>query len=293
MRRYTASVKELGDSMERAQEYAAALERSKINRIELAFFPFVADTPESRLYGDTARKIKAAKSVEIASVHLPYMGGGKSWDPSAVDETLRQDVSTRLQKMIRDNADLMAPEVTMHCSMEPPLEEHPARLDQVSRTIEELLPLAGELDFSINVEYLPRRCVGNKPEELQTIVSRFGKEHVGICLDVNHVMSRYAELPEIIAELSPRIKAFHLSDYDGIDEKHWFPGQGIINWSAVMAAADKVPGNPLFIFENVYELDIGARKTDPYWHFKQIEDGFFFLENCVELERRMKEFVIE
>ena len=60
-----------------------------------------------------------------------------------------------------------------------------------------------------------------------------------------------------------------------------------------MAAADQVPGEPLFIFENVYELDIGARPTDPYWHLKQVEDSCFFLENCAELEQRMKDFVIE
>ncbi len=290
MRRYAASVKEFGDTFERAELYAAALERSKIKRIELAFFPFVADNEASLIHGKIARQVKAAKSVEISSVHLPYMGGGKSWDPSAIDENLRQDVSRRLQKMIRDNADLMAPEATLHCSNEPPLEEHPVRLDQVSRTIEELMPLAEELNFSINVEYLPRRCVGNCPEELQNIVSRFGKDNVGICMDVNHVMSRYAELPEIISTLAPWIKAFHLSDFDGIDEKHWFPGQGIINWSQVMAASEKVPGDPLFIFENVYELGIGLRPTDPYWHLKQIEDGCFFLENCVELEQRIRNF---
>ena len=154
MRRYAASVKEFGDTFERAELYAAALERSKITRIELAFFPFVADNEASLIHGKIARQVKAARSVEISSVHLPYMGGGKCWDPSAIDETVRQDVSRRLQQMIRDNADLMAPQATLHCSNEPPLEEHPARLDQVSRTIEELLPLAEELDFSINVEYI-------------------------------------------------------------------------------------------------------------------------------------------
>lgn len=28
----------------------------------------------------------------------------------------------------------------------------------------------------------------------------------------------------------------HVSDYDGIDEKHWLPGQGIVNWPEVIQA---------------------------------------------------------
>ena len=61
-------------------------------------------------------------------------------------------------------------------------------------------------------------------EELQAITSRFDPEHVGICMDVNHAMNRWREVPEMISVLAPRIRAFHINDYDGVDEMHWFPG---------------------------------------------------------------------
>ena len=290
MNRYAVSINNFGETFERAREYAAAFEKSKVKRIELSFFPFVEDSELSKIHGIVSRELKAAGTAEFASIHLPFMGGNKSWDPSDVNEELRKDVSRRFAEMIRKNEDLMAPEVTLHCSMEPPLEEHPSRVDQVCRTLEELMPLAEELNFSFNVEYLPRRCVGNCPEELLAVASRFDHHHVGICMDVNHVMSRYEELPEIIGQLSPYIRAFHLSDYDGIDEKHWFPGQGIINWTAVMGAIKAMKNDPLLIFETSYQLGLGLRQTDPAWHLKQVADGCFFLENCAEMEERIRNF---
>ena len=100
----------------------------------------------------------------------------------------------------------------------------------------------------------------------------------------------YPELPEIIGKLSSYIRTFHLSDFDGIDEKHWFPGQGIISWTDVMAAIRKVKGDPLLILETGYQLGLGLRQTDPWWHLKQVSDCCFFLENCAELEKRIRDF---
>ena len=43
----------------------------------------------------------------------------------------------------------------------------------------------------INVEYLPRECVGNSEAELLQIISNFDPGQVGICMDVNHIMDKY------------------------------------------------------------------------------------------------------
>jgi sugar phosphate isomerase/epimerase len=88
------------------------------------------------------------------------------------------------------------------------------------------------------IEWLPRTCIGNQEEELFALVEPFSASEVGILLDVNHVMARHAELPSIIGTLAPRLVAFHFSDYNGIDECHWVPGdsRGVIDWRGVMRA---------------------------------------------------------
>ena len=62
----------------------------------------------------------------------------------------------------------------------------------------------------------------------------------GACLDVNHLMDRFTELPQVVASLGPRLFALHLSDYDGVDEKHWPPMQGVIDWAGFLSALNDV-----------------------------------------------------
>ena len=290
MLKYALSIGRFGTTEENARLYMDALRRSRIRSIELSFGPFVEEGEISRIHRKTALALKQEGTLDFASVHLPFMGGGKSWDSSKPDEAVRKEVIARLRKMILENRDILAPNATFHCSLEPPLEEHPIRISQVRRSMEELLPLAEEFGFSINVEYLPRTCVGNSPEELEKIVAGFDPEHVGICMDVNHVMGRFRELPQLIERLGKYIRTFHISDYDGVDEKHWLPGMGIIDWPSVMAAIRALPQDTTLILEATNPSGLGMRGVNPAFLVRQAEIAFFYLENCAELEQRLHDF---
>lgn len=272
---------------------ADAFRKAKIHNLELSFTPFTEDSSQANSSREITQSLLKERIIRASSVHLPFCGGNVSWDPSALDETERQEISKRFKRLIRANADLMAPHVTLHGSNEPPLIEHPARIDQTCRTIEDLLPLAMELEFSINIEYLPRTCIGNCVEELQTIMSRFDSKHVGICMDVNHTMNRWRELPEIIETLAPRIRSFHISDYDGVDEMHWFPGQGIINWQAVMKKIRAIDHDILLILETQNQLGIKTNHiADPLFGIRQAEFHIWFLENCENIMPSVSNFRI-
>lgn len=276
---YAVSLGSFGGSM--TPELADAFRNSRLHNLELSFTPYTQSTPGSELSKDLTRNLLREKVVFSASVHLPFYGGDVSWDPSSPDESERKAVVARISAMIRAHADMMAPHVTLHASNEPPLSEHPARIDQVCRSIEELIPLAEKFHFSINVEYLPRTCIGNCAAELQRIMERFDPEHVGICMDVNHVMDRWREVPDIIAELAPRIRTFHINDYDGVDEMHWFPGQGILDWPAIMREIRKIDHDVLLIYETLNELGTKvSHYADPLFGIRQTEASIWFLENC-------------
>lgn len=288
---YAVSVGSFGGYMTPA--LANAFRKSKLRNLELSFHPYTEAGEEVRLSAGLTRELIREGKMRSASVHLPFFGGDKCWDPSALDETVRREVVANFVGLIRRNADLMAPLATLHASNEPPLSEHPARIDQACRSIEELIPLAEELGFSINVEYLPRTCIGNCVEELRTITSRFDPRHVGICLDVNHIMDRWRELPDIITALAPRIRAFHINDYDGVDEMHWFPGQGIHDWPAVMKRIRAIDHDVLLIFETLNELGTKvSHVADPLFGVRQTEASIWFLENCGTIVPQIRDFQI-
>ena len=269
---------------------AAALRQGKFRNFELSFGTLVANDERAELSLKLTRQLVAEGVMRPASVHLPF--GNNYWDASLLDETARKDVADRLVNLIRNHADIMGPMVTLHASGEPPMEEHPARLDQSCRTIEDLLPAAEEFGFAINVEFLPRTCIGNCAEELQTIVRRFDPGKVGICLDVNHIMDRYRELPDMIDELAPRINSFHISDYDGVDETHWLPGQGIHDWPELMRHIRAIDHDVLLILETTCQLTHTRREIDSIFALRQNERACWFLENCDKLMPEIEKFQI-
>jgi len=289
---YAISLSCVGPSV--TQEAAKALHDSRLSQAEIQLRDALRETDDQRVSLDNTRELLQSGAMRSAGVHLPFAAKDGWIDPSSLDEATRRHAVKLFERLIRENADLLAPQMTMHASMEPiPPDERKARLDQCRRSIGELLPLAKEFGFSLNVEYLPRTCLGNSPEELEYLTEPFDPRHVGICLDVNHVMGRHGELPSIVTRLAPRLRTFHLSDYDGVDEMHWFPGQGIIDWPALMTAIRAIDHTVLLIYETVWQL--GARVShvaSPAWAVRQVENSIWFLENCPELMQRMNAFQI-
>ena len=140
---YAVSLGSFGGLMTPA--LADAFRKSKLHNLELSFTPYTEESAQAEVSRELTQSLLKEKTVRSSSVHLPFYGGGVSWDPSAPDETARREVAARFIRLIRSHADMMAPHVTLHASNEPPLAEHPVRIDQACRTIEDLLPLAAEL----------------------------------------------------------------------------------------------------------------------------------------------------
>lgn len=268
-----------------------AFRKCRLNKVEVQLWGEGPEDEENNLALELQHRAVAEKVIVPVSAHLPFYGGGLRWDPSSLDETIRQDVVKRMRALLENNADLLGKHVTLHASNEPPLAEHPERIIQCRKSLTELLPVAEKLDISINVEFLPRTCVGNSEEELEALVDGFPEKYVGICLDVNHIMDRYRELPAMIRRLAGRIKTFHICDYDGVDEMHWFPGQGIIPWDKVMEAIYEIPHDVVLISETMFQLGTKvSHVADPFFGLRQTERAFWFLENCAELMKSEKEF---
>ncbi len=268
-----------------------AFTECNMRKVEVQLWGDEPEHEENNHALELLHKAVAEKVIVPVSAHLPFYGAGLRWDPSALEEDVRKDVVARMSKLMLDNADLLGGNITLHASNEPPLETHARRIIQCRKSLEDFMPIAEKLGVSINLEFLPRTCVGNSEEELEALIDGFPEEYVGICIDVNHIMTRYEDLPKMIKRLSPRLKTMHICDYDGVDEMHWFPWQGIIPWDKVMAAVREVPHDITLISETMYQL--GAKVShvaDPYFAIRQTEKAYWFLEHCDELMRSEEEF---
>ncbi|HOG50736.1 MAG TPA: sugar phosphate isomerase/epimerase family protein [Lentisphaeria bacterium] len=179
------------------------------------------------------------------TIHADFGGNVDPSNPATATAALAS-----LRQALADARFFRAPMVVIHASSEPiSAEDRPARLECSLQTLAELSDEFRQADVKMAIELLPRTCLGNCLAELEFFVKHLGSDVCGVCLDVNHGMDQYALLPQWVKALDKNLITLHLSDYDGVDEKHWLPGKGIIDWQAFIAALRSIDYRGPFNFE--------------------------------------------
>jgi sugar phosphate isomerase/epimerase len=234
-----------------SSDWQNANKSAKLKRVELSCSrnaPFIA------IPGMI--KMAEQKEIEVASIHIPFsidteMGFGSPEE--------RQSHVDFIADFLRKCAPFKCRNFTMHSGPERTAQEfpdRPAAIQLLREGIEKLLPVLKELDCSLNLELLPRTCLGNTPEEIEAMTSGFPEEYIGICLDTNHYNGHADLIPSLVKRFGSRLKTLHLSDCDGVCEAHWLPPQGILDWTAIMQAVREVPQDLLLVLECYGALDL-------------------------------------
>jgi len=175
---------------------------------------------------------------------------GKGYDFSVLDPTERAQALTHTDLALDAAIALGAPMIVMHSSAEPVLpEERAQRTALAQRALAEVGERCRKAGKRIAIELLPRTCLGNTVEDLFTILEPLDPQVFGVCLDTNHLMNRYATLPDVVRQLGARLWTLHMSDYDGIDEKHEMPGKGVLDWRGFVAALAEIGYTGPFNYE--------------------------------------------
>ena len=280
------------DKLVAEPDFRPALAASRMRRIE---YSCAGDVPPDLVAArcEALIALRDEGLVEISSIHVPFMPFA-DWAYASPVEAVRRQAAKKVLDWLEGTRGCNCKLYTLHGSGEPVLDaDRKASLAALRRTLEELLPFFVETGACVNVELLPRSCIGRTPEELEEAVAGFPEANVGICFDVNHLCGAPERVPEYLKRLAPRLKSLHLSDYDGIDECHWYPGLGILDWPAIMAEVKAVPQELLLIFESAGFLQ-GARKRRNPTSFI-LENGVrnaYFCENAAAIAEAQRSFIL-
>lgn len=188
--------------------------------------------------------------VELWSYHLPF-APFEVIDISAPDEKLRASSVALLRRFIREAGAVGIRKMIVHPSGEPnPDEERKERMEQAKKSLRELADTAAEYDAVICVEDLPRTCLGNCAEDILELVS--ADPRLRVVFDTNHLLGDVS-IPDFIRRTGDKIVTLHVSDYDFVNERHWMPGEGKIDWQEVYAALREVCYDGVWLYEIGYE----------------------------------------
>ena len=106
------------------------------------------------------------------------------------------------------------------------------------------------------VENLPRTCLGNNSVELLDMISVNDK--LKVCFDVNHLLKE--DHATFVKNLGAKIITTHISDYDFVDERHWLPGEGDIDWNNVYSLLKSIGYNGVFLYEVPFTINTLIRE---------------------------------
>jgi sugar phosphate isomerase/epimerase len=234
-----------------SDDVLSAVEGSRVATFEIA--PSVFDGGGGSARKAAYRAMLDRSGKRTASVHARH---GWTFDLSSPDENVWAEAMEHALAAVDLAVELDAPIIVFHASCEPiGAEERSSRLEIARRALARIADRCGETGRRAAVEFLPRTCLGNTLDDLVALSEGLPSETVGFCLDTNHLMDRPDSLPDIIRAMGPRLTTLHISDYDGVDEKHWLPGLGVVDWRAFMDALNAIGYAGPFNFECTIEGD--------------------------------------
>jgi len=172
--------------------------------------------------------------IKLWSYHLPF-SNAKTFDIASLDEEMRINTIKSLVEYIKLGADIGIDKFVLHPCGEPKSSEGDVREEEICRSMQSLdylAEIAAHEGAVIAVEDLPRSCLANTSDELLRLIS--ANDKLRVCFDTNHLLT---ENPvDFINKLGDKIITTHVSDFDFINERHWLPGEGKLDWQALYSA---------------------------------------------------------
>lgn len=191
--------------------------------------------------------------VQLWSLHLPFYPFDVL-DISSLNRSLQRTTIARLSEIIKRGAAIGIQKFIVHPSGEPIAdEEREERLMTAQESLYTLADVAAKGNGILAVENLPRTCLGKNAAEIIRLTEI--DPRLGVCFDTNHLLGE--EAVSFIHRLGPKIVSTHVSDYDFVDERHWLPGEGRLNWTAIVQALSAIDYRGVWM----YELGFQAPKT--------------------------------
>ncbi|MEG1585372.1 MAG: sugar phosphate isomerase/epimerase family protein [Bacteroidales bacterium] len=203
------------------------------------------------------KKILDDTGIQVWSIHMPF---SKEIDLSNGDEKLRRKIVDKHKRIVSFSEILNPKYILFHPSFYLGLNERPYRINQMVKSVNELLPAVEETGAEMVIENMlgyellrdenRERPLCRTVDEMVLIMNKLPRK-VGVAVDTNHI--KYPE--KLISAFGKRIKTLHICDGDGKKECHYMPcsGEGENDWNKILYSLEKAGYKGVFMFESKYK----------------------------------------
>lgn len=188
-------------------------------------------------------------------VHGPFSG----LVINSHDRRVREVVADRLRQGLEFAGELGATHMVIHSPylfLGSPFGPVGSGLEHAHATLGPLLPLARDIGCTLVIE----NCWDKHPAPLLALIRSFDSEIVRLSIDTGHAYLNHlggGPTPDLWArEAGGLLFHLHLQDLDAVGDRHWAPGDGVINWYALFRELAALPHPPRLILEITEHADI-------------------------------------
>lgn len=200
---------------------------------------------------EQVKKWAADHNVELWSLHFPFNPDGRA-DIAAHEEEVRKATIEYYTELIKRGISIGIKTFVIHpCSVEPIEEDErrEIRMKYSKECLDTLAEIAHNYDAVIAVENLPRSCLARNSKELLELLE--SNDKLRVCYDTNHLLDQ--DSLEFINAVGDKIVTLHVSDYDFINERHWLPGEGKLDWQEILKALKDIGYDGPWMYELEFE----------------------------------------
>ena len=220
------------------RENFAAMRDGGMDAVELCLVnePMELDFRAVRKYADEA-------GIEIWSTHLPF-----KYEYSIIQNTAeeRKRALELNAELIRRATDIGCDKFIIHPSFIVTEDvDREERINWAKDALNSLAYLASANGAQLAVENMIPLCLGRTADELLDII--IINDKLRICFDVNHLLLDTHE--EFVKKAGDKIITCHISDYDFINERHWFPGEGKNDWPKINSLFNEIGYKGVWMYE--------------------------------------------
>ena len=229
-------------------ECLETIRASGFSMVEVVFSPPHLDYRDANRVQEAAARLDAL-GMEAYSFHAPF---ADDIDISSLEPAGREHALAEILRAVETAASLGVHYFVIHPGPEnsdiPSREERLLRIENVCSILERVAARCGELGIQCVLENkLPHLMFGQSADLLWILTCLKGNR-VGACLDTGHAHLA-GELFPLVHKMAPYLRLLHVHDNKGHGDDHLPPGDGRIDWTALLKELAAVHFTGAFILE--------------------------------------------
>ncbi|WP_166443012.1 sugar phosphate isomerase/epimerase family protein [Phragmitibacter flavus] len=201
--------------------------------LEICSYPHHLDYHHEELVqkaGDHLQKL----GLRAFSFHAPF---APQIDITSLDSAVRAASVKELKVACRAASLMQARHVVLHPGPEsagrPPPDEFDLRMANAAQSLNQVACYCQEIGIHLLLENMLPHLLFGRVSDMLYLLGEIQHCTVGTCLDTGHAHLS-GDLPTVIHKLSGHLQMLHINDNRADWDAHLVPGQGTIDWTALI-----------------------------------------------------------